>query len=168
MGILKRKFFITGIIFFLLSVFLYGANQYKIIVSDDASGKLDINRAVKEEMLRSGVAESYVNKIISFRDIKGGIESISELSRISGIGEKTCEKLEKYFTVKDVPPLKDLYINKASDKTLSYYGFDKKEIKRIRKYLDENGKIENNIVLKKVLSDRKYEKYKDVIKYDVM
>ena len=118
-------------------------------------------------MLKSGVAESYVSKIISFRDIKGGIENIDELESVNGIGEKTCEKLKKYFFVKDIPQLKNLYINKADDKTLAYYGFDKKEIKEIRKFLQKNKKIENNIVLKKVISENKYKKYKDVIKYDI-
>ena len=35
--------------------------------------------------------------------------------------------------------------------SLSYYGFDKKEIKKIRKFIEKNGKIKNNIILKKVI-----------------
>ena len=118
-------------------------------------------------MLRSGVAESYVSKIISFRDIKGGIENINELESVRGIGEKTCEKLKKYFFINEIPNIKPLYINKADDKILSYYGFNKKEIKNIRKFLEKNKKIKNNIILKKVISQNKYEKYKDIIRYDV-
>lgn len=161
-----KKIFLAIISFFMLFSLTFGA-KYKMIMSDDVSGKLDINRATREEMLKSGVAESYVSKIISFRDIKGGIENIDELESVNGIGEKTCEKLKKYFFVKDIPQLKNLYINKADDKTLTYYGFDKKEIKEIRKFLQKNKKIENNIVLKKVISENKYKKYKDVIKYDI-
>ena len=156
-------------LFLIISVFSFGA-KYKMIISDDVSGKMDINKVNREEMLRNGVAESYVNKIISFRDIKGGIESIDELSRISGIGQKTCEKLEKFFVVNDIPPLNNLYINQADDKILGYYGFDKKEIKKIRKFIEENkenGKIKNNIILKKVISKEKYEKYVEIIKYDI-
>lgn len=161
-----KKIFLAIISFFMFFSLTFGA-KYKMIKSDNVSGKLDINRATREEMLKSGVAESYVSKIISFRDIKGGIENIDELESINGIGEKTCEKLKKYFFVKDIPQLKNLYINKADDKTLAYYGFDKKEIKEIRKFLQKNKKIENNIVLKKVISENKYKKYKDVIKYDI-
>ncbi|MCF2624867.1 helix-hairpin-helix domain-containing protein [Fusobacterium perfoetens] len=149
-----------------MSIFSFGA-KYKMIISDNASGKLDINKATREEMLRSGVAESYVSKIISFRDIKGGIENINELESVSGIGEKTCEKLKKYFFINEIPNIKPLYINKADDKILSYYGFNKKEIKNIRKFLEKNKKIKNNIILKKVISQNKYEKYKDIIRYDV-
>ncbi len=159
-----KKIILT--LFFIISIFSFGA-KYKMIISDNATGKLDINKATREEMLRSGVAESYVSKIISFRDIKGGIENINELESVSGIGEKTCEKLKKYFFINEIPNIKPLYINKADDKILSYYGFNKKEIKNIRKFLEKNKKIKNNIILKKVISQNKYEKYKDIIRYDV-
>ena len=159
-----KKIILT--LFFIISIFSFGA-IYKMIISDNATGKLDINKATREEMLRSGVAESYVSKIISFRDIKGGIENINELESVSGIGEKTCEKLKKYFFINEIPNIKPLYINKADDKILSYYGFNKKEIKNIRKFLEKNKKIKNNIILKKVISQNKYEKYKDIIRYDV-
>lgn len=159
-----KKIILT--LFFIISIFSFGA-KYKMIISDNATGKLDVNKATREEMLRSGVAESYVSKIISFRDIKGGIENINELESVSGIGEKTCEKLKKYFFINEIPNIKPLYINKADDKILSYYGFNKKEIKNIRKFLEKNKKIKNNIILKKVISQNKYEKYKDIIRYDV-
>ena len=161
-----KKIFSAIILFFMFFSLTFGA-KYKMIMSDNTSGKLDINRATREEMLRSGVAESYVSKIISFRDIKGAIEDINELEYVNGIGEKTCEKLKKYFYIKDIPEIKILYINKADNKILSYYGFDKKEIKKIRKFLEKNKKIENNIMLKKVISEKKYKKYKDIIKYDI-
>ncbi len=162
-----RRIYLIIVNLVLISSMLFGAGKYKIMMSDNASGKIDINTATREQMLRSGVAESYVNKIVSFRDVKGGIENIDELSRISGIGEKTCRKLEKYFVIKDVPQLKSLYINKADDKVLSYYGFDKKEIKKIRKYLEKNEKIKNNIELKKIISKDKYDKYIEIIKFDI-
>lgn len=161
-----KKIFSGIIVFFICSSLLF-AGTYKMIMSDNSSGKLDINKATREEMLRSGVAESYISKIISFRDVKGGIENIDELQNVSGIGEKTCDKLKKYFFINEVPNLKPLYINKADDKTLSYYGFNKKEIKSIRKFLEKNKNIKNSIMLKKIISDEKYEKYKDIIMYDV-
>lgn len=128
-SILKnKKIFSLIIMFFLTSVLAFG--KYKLIMSDNASGKLDINRATQEEMLRSGVAESYVRKIISFRDIKGGIESIDELSRVSGIGEKTCRKLEKYFEIKDVPKVKNLYITKLMIQFSVIMALTKKKLKK--------------------------------------
>lgn len=164
---MKKKFLLFFTIFFTFFSLIFGAVKYDIIISDNSSGKLNINTATQEKMLRAGVAEGYTEKIISFRNIKGGIENINELTRISGIGEKTCKKLEKFFVIENVPPLKELYINTADDKTLSYYGFDKKEIKQIRKFLEKNKKIENNIILKEIISKNKYEKYKNIIRYDI-
>ncbi|NME35280.1 ComEA family DNA-binding protein [Fusobacterium sp. FSA-380-WT-3A] len=141
--------------------------EYKVIYSDNNFGKLDINKVTQEEMLKAGVAPSYVSKIINFRDIKGGIESIEELDRINGIGKKTCEKLEKYFFIKENYQINPLEINKADETTLVYYGFSKKEIKSILKYREENRRIDGNIQLKKLISQKNYEKYKDLIKYDI-
>lgn len=77
-----KKIFSAVILFFMFFSLTFGA-KYKMIMSDNASGKLDINRATREEMLRSGVAESYVSKIISFRDIKGAVEDINELEYVN-------------------------------------------------------------------------------------
>lgn len=141
-------------------------NPYKFIMSGNSSGKMDINHVTQEEMLKAGVAQSYIRKIISYRDVKGNIENIEELERISGIGKKTCKKLEKYFIIDRIPKINHLYINKADNKTLRYYGFSKKEIKKIRNHLNKNGKIRSSITLKKVISKSKYEKYKDIIEFD--
>ncbi|WP_300362517.1 helix-hairpin-helix domain-containing protein [Fusobacterium sp.] len=139
--------------------------KYKIIYSDNNLGKLNINTATQEEMLRAGVASSYVSKIISFRDIKGGIESIEELERISGIGSKTCKKLEKYFFIDENDiKLKSININEINEKDLRYYGFSTSEIKAINKYLS-TGRIRNNKDLKKLISKKNYEKYKDLFRY---
>ena len=40
------------------------------------------------------------------------------------------------------------------------------EIKDIRKYLNKNGRINSNLDLMKVLSEKNYRKYKSIIKYD--
>ena len=70
-SILKnKKIFSLIIMFFLTSVLVFG--KYKLIMSDNASGKLDINRATQEEMLRSGVAESFCKKNNNFQRYKRG------------------------------------------------------------------------------------------------
>ncbi|WP_027129264.1 helix-hairpin-helix domain-containing protein [Fusobacterium perfoetens] len=162
------KKIIFSIIFLLVSFFSFSLEtEYKVIYSDNNFGKLDINSSSEEEMLKAGVAPSYVSKIISFRDIKGGIESIEELDRINGIGKKTCEKLEKYFFINENYKINPLEINKADETTLIYYGFSKKEVKAIIKYREEKGRIDGNIQLKKIISQKNYAKYKDLIIYDI-
>lgn len=145
-------------------------DDYKLIMSSqdmrkDKEEHLDINKATKQEMLSRGVASSYVNKILEYREITGGFEKIENLKDIKGIGQATYEKLKKFFKVVSEPKRKDLSINTADDLTLKYFGFSKKEIKELRKYLDKYDRISNNIELKKVIDKKKYEKLKDNISY---
>ena len=140
-------------------------SKYEVNYSDSSSGKLDINLATKSEMLKAGVAQSYVYKILEFRDSVGGVSKFDELDRINGIGINTCKKLKKYFIINEKPKYKDLYINTASDKVLKYYGLNKKQIKILRKYLKENNLILDNREIKKILTEKQYDKYKDIINY---
>lgn len=48
---------------------------------------------------------------------------------------------------------------------MKYYGFSKKEIKEIERYREKIGRIENNIVLRKIIGKKHYEKYKDLFRY---
>ncbi len=163
----KRNAFILGV-FFLIGILSFSLDtEYRVIYSTNSSGKLDINKATLEEMLQSGVAASYTKHIIDFRETKGSIEKIDELVRVSGIGEKTVEKLKEDFYVDEIPETNPLYINTVDDKTLIYYGFSKKEVKEIREYIESKERISNNLELKKIIPTNKYEKYKDIIKYNM-
>ncbi|MGB0405368.1 MAG: hypothetical protein ACPGDB_04180 [Fusobacterium sp.] len=65
-----------------------------------------------------------------------------------------------------MPEYKELYINRADDKILKYYGFEKKQIKLLRKYLKENNLILDNREIKKILTKKQYNEYKDIINYN--
>ena len=56
--------------------------------------------------------------------------------------------------------------NYADEITLKYYGFSKKEIKKIQKYLDKNDRITDNIEFQKIVNKKTYERLKDLINYD--
>lgn len=170
-----KKFFIFFIIIF--SIKLYSLEKLntvdlKVILSsqnmkDVKDERIDINYATQEEMLSRGVASSYVNKIITYRDIIGSFEKIEELKRIKGIGSGvTYTKVSKLFKVDKIPKKKDLYINLADEEILKYYGFNKEDIKNIKKFKEKNGRIEDNIQLKKIISKNMYEKLKDKIRYE--
>ena len=107
-----------------------------------------------------------ISKIIDYREKTGGFLKIDELKRIKGIGNATFEKLSKKFKIESPINKKPLYINDANEELLKYYGFDKKEIKKLKDYLDKNRRIDNNIQLMELLSKKRYEKYKEIIKYD--
>lgn len=150
--------------------FTYETPKFKVIMSDNMLEKkdfrLDINLATKEEMNNNKIGKSYINKIMDYRDKTGGFLKIEELKRIKGIGSATYEKLSKKFKVESTINKKPLYINDANEELLRYYGFDKKEIQKLKNYLNKNKRIDNNIQLMELLSKKRYEEYKELIKYD--
>ena len=132
--------------------------SFDIIMSDNVldenSKYLDINTASKEEMSNFGVTTRLAGLIVEYREQTGGFKNLNELKRIKGIGQATFDKLRKKLMIKTQIEKKPLYINEANDTLLEYYGFDKKEIKDIRKYLNKNGRINSNLDLMKVLSEK--------------
>lgn len=126
----------------------------------------DINKAEPEDFLRFNVSLKKAEKIIKFRETLGCIEDISELERIKGFGKKTVEDIaENFIVMENNLQRKRLEINNASDELLLWYGFGKKEIKKIRKYITENNRINSNLDLRKILSEKRYVEYKKLIIY---
>jgi competence protein ComEA len=64
-------------------------------------GLLNINKATDSELQTlPGIGPSKSQSIIEFRETNGGFTTIDDLKKISGIGEKTFEKLAELITVK--------------------------------------------------------------------
>lgn len=170
------KKILSFLIFTLMVANLYSApdlsnNDYKLIMSsqnmkDEKEELMDINKISEQDMLARKVSKSYVSKIIEYRDITGGFDKLEDMKRIKGIGNATYQKLSKVFKIGSAPNKKMLNINSADDITLKYYGFSKNEIKKIRKYLDKNERITDNIQFQKIVNKKTYEKLKDLINYE--
>lgn len=172
---MKKIILLLGI-FSLFSLNMYSApdfnnNEYKVIMSsqnmkDEKEELMDINKVSEQEMLARKISKSYVSKIIEYREITGGFDKLEDMKRIKGIGDATYQKLSKVFKIGSEPNKKMLNINLADDMTLKYYGFSKKEIKRIQKYLDRHDRITDNIEFQKLVKKKTYEELKDLINYD--
>ena len=172
---MKKIILLLGI-FSLFSLDMYSApdfsnNEYKVIMSsqnmkDEKEELMDINKVSEQEMFARKVTKSYVSKIIEYREITGGFDRLEDMKRIKGIGDATYQKLSKVFKIGSEPNKKMLNINSADDMTLKYYGFSKKEIKRIQKYLDRHDRITDNIEFQKLVKKKTYEELKDLINYD--
>ncbi len=67
--------------------------------STSQTGLVNINTATKAELMGlSGIGEVKALAIIAYRQEQGGFKNIEEIMQISGIGEKTFEKLKPFIT----------------------------------------------------------------------
>ncbi|MER2063767.1 MAG: helix-hairpin-helix domain-containing protein [Alkalibacterium sp.] len=66
--------------------------------SDDLM--IDINKAEESELLLlDGIGPSKAGEIVRYRETNGRFQSIEDLTKVTGIGEKTFEKLKDKITV---------------------------------------------------------------------
>jgi competence protein ComEA len=72
------------------------------IGTDQSQNNLvNINNASEIELQTlPGIGPSKALAIIEFRDTNGGFQTVNDLKKISGIGEKTFEKLEPHISIK--------------------------------------------------------------------
>ena len=65
-----------------------------------ADGKMNLNSATESDLQTlPGIGPSKALAIIEYRETNGSFKTIEELMEISGIGEKTFEKLKEHITV---------------------------------------------------------------------
>ena len=66
----------------------------------NVSKKININTAPASELVRlKGIGEVKAAAIIKYRNENGGFKSVDELINVSGIGNKTLEKIRDYVTI---------------------------------------------------------------------
>ena len=69
-------------------------------VQGDDSAQINLNTATTEELQTiSGIGAKRAQDIIDYRDANGGFSSVDDLKNVSGIGDKTLEKLKSEVTV---------------------------------------------------------------------
>ena len=65
------------------------------------SSIININTASKETLMTlNGIGESKAQAIIDYRDEIGGFKSVDDITNVSGIGEKTLEKIKDKISIK--------------------------------------------------------------------
>lgn len=62
--------------------------------------QININTATKEELKKlSGIGDSKADKIIKYREEKGGFKTIEDIKKVGGIGEATFNNLKEEITI---------------------------------------------------------------------
>lgn len=173
---MKQKYILIGILSFTL-IFIHCLSKNKVLEykepelifnkkAERINEILDINSVHKKDFLERNINLKLAEKIIEYRDFTGVIEDMSELGRIKGIGKKTLEKLKLNFRVEERQARKNkININSAEEKYLRWYGFEKKEIKKIVDYRKKNRFIYSNIELMDLIGNDRYNKIGMNIKY---
>ncbi|WP_256099424.1 helix-hairpin-helix domain-containing protein [Streptococcus agalactiae] len=71
-----------------------------IATQGNSKGKINLNKADLSSLQTiSGVGAKRVQDILDYRDSQGGFKTIDDLKNVSGIGEKTLEKLRQDVTI---------------------------------------------------------------------
>jgi competence protein ComEA len=67
----------------------------------DTQGKINLNKADETQLQNlPGIGPAKATAIIEYRDTNGPFKSVEDLKNISGIGDKTFDKLKDLITVK--------------------------------------------------------------------
>lgn len=77
-----------------------GSTAAAVSGAADASGKININTADSTSLQTlNGVGPATAQKIIDYRQSNGSFSSVEDIKNVSGIGDKTFEKLKDSITI---------------------------------------------------------------------
>lgn len=71
-------------------------------IANEPTGLININTATSAQLQKlDGIGDTYAQRIIEYREVNGGFDSIDELINVKGIGEKRLENIRPYIKLKD-------------------------------------------------------------------
>ena len=77
-----------------------GATSDKGGKTSQKDGKINLNTATSEQLQTiSGIGAKRAEDIIAYRESHGGFQSVDDLKNVSGIGDKTLEKIRESIYV---------------------------------------------------------------------
>lgn len=77
-----------------------GAASEKAGKTSQKDGKINLNTATSEQLQTiSGIGAKRAEDIIAYRESHGGFQSVDDLKNVSGIGDKTLEKIRESIYV---------------------------------------------------------------------
>ena len=100
-GILLIIAIILTILVFLKEDISYTPHQTHFTNFTTDSDAININTATSDELQQlDGIGPAYAGRIIAFRTLNRPFETVYDIKLVSGIGEKTFDRLKTKITVK--------------------------------------------------------------------
>lgn len=71
--------------------------------TESERGTININTATADELssFLPGIGDVKASRIVEYRETSGGFDSVDELIKVKGIGEKTLENIRPYCRISD-------------------------------------------------------------------
>lgn len=134
----------------------------------EKSGRVDLNKSDSAQLEKlPGLGPVLSARIIKFRKLLGGFNSVEQLKEVYGLTEETYKLIaDKVFT--DSSGIKGIDINRAGFNELSRHPYlEKYEIQSILKYKELKGKILtiSELVESKILTADKAKKISPYLKF---
>ncbi len=176
----KRLIFLALIgVFVLLGLALDKAEKSNVQRTESKSRELvqfpiDVNKAEYEELLfLPGIGPAKAKAIIEYREKYGPFMSLSDLTKVSGIGKATVEKLASFVRIEEEPfhnPIRSnkININTATIEQLCELpGIGEVKASEIIKFRQKNGPFKEVKDLLEVpgIGPKTLEKIKDLITF---
>ena len=114
---------------------------------------IDLNQATAIQLQKiRGVGPVLSARIVKFRDALGGFQDGKQLLDVYGLAPEIALEVATVFPILNVPEIKLLYLNTASEAELSdFVYFNKAIVEKIVAYRNRNGAIQSLQELVEVL-----------------
>jgi|GEM_PF-2434729 len=109
---------------------------------------IEINAADTADWMQlPGIGKVFSRRILRFREALGGFYSVAQVAETYGLPDSTFEKIRPFLRCQ--PQLRQLDLNKASEKALSRHPYiNKREARLIVRYRQQNGPFRDVAELK--------------------
>lgn len=78
---------------------LLAFREHQVHRFDESRLRIDLNKATIQELtLLPGIGETMATRIVADRTAKGRFQSVADLSRVRGIGERTVAEIKPFCT----------------------------------------------------------------------
>jgi len=73
-----------------------------LVMADDKAGKINLNKATQEQLMKAGISEELATSILELREENDEFIDIEELMDADGMDANALRKIKKHFYIEEV------------------------------------------------------------------